>query len=79
MTPKEARAWAIAWRRAAPELAKERCVKSRTIPLHNAIEALDDAFEAALASRGTRHTSGLVAQQRLFARFRNPGTACKSS
>jgi hypothetical protein len=79
MTVDEARAWAATWHRAAPELAKERRARSRTVPLCNAIEALDDAFEAALASHGTRQTSGFVEQQRLFARFRNAGPACKSS
>lgn len=70
MTPDEARAWLAAWRRAAPVIAKERRERSRSVPLCESIAALDDVFEAALASGYARATSGLVEQQRLFARLR---------
>jgi hypothetical protein len=70
MTVEQARAWAAAWGRADPELAAERHEKSRRVPIWEAIAALDDAFEAALARRGLRDNSGFVEQQRLFARLR---------
>ncbi len=70
MTVEQARAWAAAWGRAAPELAAERHEKSRRVPIWVSIAALDDAFETAIASRGLRDSSGFVEQQRLFARLR---------
>ena len=60
MTVEQARAWAAAWGRADPELAAERHEKSRRVPIWEAIAALDDAFEAALATYGLRDNSGFV-------------------
>lgn len=70
MTVEQDRAWAAAWGRAGPELTADRHEKSRRVPIWESIAALDDAFEAALASRGLRGSSGFVEQQRLFARLR---------
>jgi len=63
-----ARRWMECWKAAAPVLEAKRRQELRAIDTRHAILALDDAFRAALR-RGVRRTwSGLVEQQRIFAR-----------
>ncbi|RIK76647.1 MAG: hypothetical protein DCC68_18920 [Planctomycetota bacterium] len=66
----EARAWAAVWQRAAPLIDAERLERTRRTSLAGALVALEDAFEAALACHVASSTSGLVEQQRRFARLR---------
>jgi hypothetical protein len=67
MTPEQARMAAAAWRRASPELARVRREELRRISTDEAIANLAPLFAAAL-KLPPRTTSGLVEQQRLFAK-----------
>lgn len=70
MTPEDTRAWAAVWQRAAPLLEAERVERAIRCSIAEAIAALDDAFESALAAAIPRAETGLVAQQQLFSRLR---------
>lgn len=62
--------WIAGWQNAAPILDKLRIEAIRNSNTASSIEQLSDAFESALRHYKPSNTSGLVEQQRLFARCR---------
>jgi len=71
MTMDDGRAeWTARWQAAAPRLAAIRVAELRTVDVAVFIGSMNDAFEAARASAPASTVSGLVEQQRLFARRR---------
>lgn len=64
------RKWLEAWRRAGPELERIRRSEVRRADTQKAIQVLDDAFQSALLHQDGDARSGLVEQQRHFARTR---------
>lgn len=67
ITPEEARAWAAIWRRAAPALERVRRDELRSVSTDVALANLAPLFADAL-KLPPRTTSGLIEQQRLFAK-----------
>ena len=67
---RELRAFVERWRIAGAQLEKLRRERLRSIDVADHIESLNAAFAATLAGP-VRTTSGLVAQQAIFARMRN--------
>jgi hypothetical protein len=65
------RQWARNWAEAAPTLESLRYQAIRNADTAAAIEQLSDAFESARRQWRPPATSGLVEQQRLFARLRS--------
>ena len=62
--------WVRTWQEAGPvldELRREEICRAETA---RAILQLEDAFQAALLNSSPRATSGLVEQQKWFARWR---------
>jgi hypothetical protein len=66
------RAWVAAWREAAPRLEAIRRRELRAIDAFTAISHLCGPADYTEAPRAPRPTSGLIEQQRLFARLRRP-------
>ena len=64
------RQWIRNWEAAAPVLERLRDEAIRNSDTATAIEQLSDAFESARLHWSPPTTSGLVEQQRLFARLR---------
>ncbi|MBN1975140.1 MAG: hypothetical protein JW787_15970 [Sedimentisphaerales bacterium] len=64
------RRWIAGWQAAAPLLEKLRNDEIRRSDTTLAIEQLSDAFESVLRNHSPNESSGLVEQQRLFARCR---------
>jgi hypothetical protein len=64
------RQWIRNWEAAAPVLEELRAEQIRNSDTATAIEQLSDAFESARLHWTPPATSGLVEQQRLFARLR---------
>jgi hypothetical protein len=64
------RKWLAGWRKAGPVLERLRAEVIRNSDTAGAIEQLSDAFESALRQYPPAATSGLVEQQRIFARLR---------
>jgi len=64
------RQWIRNWEEAAPVLKRLRNEAIRNTDTATAIEQLSDAFESARRQWTPPTTSGLVEQQRLFARLR---------
>jgi hypothetical protein len=64
------RRWIENWRAAGPVLENTRAEAIRRTDTAAAIEQLSDAFESARREWSAPATSGLVEQQRLFARLR---------
>lgn len=62
--------WIENWRAAGPVLESLRAEEIRNSDTAAAIEQLSDAFESARREWSAPATSGLVEQQRLFARLR---------
>ncbi len=62
--------WIGNWRAAGPVLESLRAEEIRNSDTAAAIEQLSDAFESARREWSAPATSGLVEQQRLFARLR---------
>jgi hypothetical protein len=62
--------WARTWSEAAPRLAEIRRRELETVHVAEVVRSLSDAFEASIRSIEPSSTSGLVEQQRLFARLR---------
>ncbi len=62
--------WIAGWKAAGPVLEKLRKDAIRNSDTAKAIEQLSDAFDSALLHYPPSKTSGLVEQQRLFARCR---------
>ena len=69
----ELRAFVDRWRTASARLDDLRRRDLLDVNVAGRIEALNGAFEAALANRPVRKTSGLVEQQAIFSRLRNAG------
>ena len=70
---RELRAFVDAWRMASERLEALRCEDLRNVEVSGQIEALSSAFEATLAGP-IRKSSGLVEQQKVFARMRRAGS-----
>lgn len=64
------RRWVENWRQADRQLERLRAEEIRNSDTTAAIEQLSDAFESARRQWKPPTTSGLVEQQRLFARLR---------
>jgi len=64
------RRWLAGWQTAGLVLEKLRAEAIRNSDTAAAIEQLSDAFESALRHYPPAATSGLVEQQRIFARLR---------
>ncbi len=64
------RRWVENWRQADRQLERLRAEEIRNSDTAAAIEQLSDAFESARRQWKPPATSGLVEQQRLFARLR---------
>jgi hypothetical protein len=64
------RQWVRNWAAAAPVLERLRAEAVRNADTAAAIEQLNDAFESARRHWTPPATSGLVEQQRLFAKLR---------
>lgn len=62
--------WLAAWRRAGPAMDRLRREALRGLDHREVIAAFDDAFVGVLRDTPPRTTSGLVEQQRHFARLR---------
>ena len=62
--------WVHAWQTAAPLLDKLRRQEIRHADTTNAILQLEHAFQSALLHHPPQSTSGLVEQQKYFARCR---------
>ena len=65
------RQWVRNWQEAGPILKRLRDEEIRNTDTAAAIEALSDAFESARLDWVPPKTSGLVEQQRLFAKLRS--------
>ncbi len=63
------RRWLAGWQTAGPTLERLRAEAIRNSDTAAAIEQLSDAFESALRHYPPAATSGLVEQQRIFARL----------
>jgi len=63
------RRWLAGWQTAGPVLERLRAEAIRNGNTAVAIEQLSDAFESALLHYPPAATSGLVEQQRIFARL----------
>lgn len=63
------RRWLAGWQTAGPKLERLRAEAIRNSDTAAAIEQLSDAFESALRHYPPAATSGLVEQQRIFARL----------
>ena len=71
------RQWVENWQTAGPVLERLRDEAIRNGDTATAIEQLNDAFESARRHWTPPTTSGLVGQQRLFAKLRpNSGPSC---
>lgn len=64
------RRWAETWARAGTALSEIQCRELRALDTRVALAQLADAFEHALRHAQPAESSGLVVQQRLFARLR---------
>ena len=69
----ELRAFVDAWRTASGRLEALRREELRTVEASDHIDALSSAFEATLAGP-VRKSSGLVEQQKIFARMGHAGS-----
>ena len=69
----ELRAFVDAWQVASARLEDLRREALADVDVGNHIEAMNGAFEATLA-RPSRKSSGLVAQQAIFARMKHEGS-----
>jgi hypothetical protein len=62
--------WVRTWQKAGPLLAELRRREVRSADTAAAILQLEDAFQSALRHHPPRPTSGLVEQQKWFARWK---------
>lgn len=72
-TEAQARAWAALWRAAGPALARVRAAELNAIDLVRVADELEEALLVRVGAEAPSVTSGLVEQQRLFARERARG------
>lgn len=70
-TKAQAQRWAAQWRAAGPALARVRAAELQSVDLWRVAEELEEAFWARVRSEPESDTSGLVEQQRVFARDRS--------
>lgn len=68
----QAREWVAAWRRASPALERVRRQELRRLDAFAAISLLCGPADYSVAPRAPKPTSGLIEQQRLFGRLRQP-------
>jgi hypothetical protein len=68
MDNESVRRWLDGWQAASPVLERLRADAIRRSDTAAAIEQLSDAFESALQHYPPKKTSGLVEQQRIFAK-----------
>jgi len=68
----QARRWVQTWQAAAPRLADIRRRELRTLDPFTTIALLCGPADYREAPRAPKPTSGLIEQQRLFARLRHP-------
>lgn len=66
------RRWVNTWREATPRLEAIRRRELRELDAFAAISRLCGAADYRVAPRAPRPTSGLIEQQRLFAKLRHP-------
>ena len=71
-TDLQQRAWMAQWRSAAIALAQMQQSDLVDADLTRIASDLDDACIEAARARGSSQTSGLIEQQRLFAKLRHP-------
>jgi len=62
--------WTALWKAAAPRLKAIRAAELRCVDVAAFIDSMRDAYAAVQATTPERITSGLVEQQRLFAKWR---------
>ena len=67
-TAEQARAWMAQWHSAAPALARVRAAELEAVDLVTVADELDEALWARVRAEPLSRMSGLVEQQRLFAR-----------
>lgn len=68
-----ARRWVRTWQEAAPRLEEIRRRELRQLDAYSAIALLCGPADYRTGSRAPGPSSGLIEQQRLFARLRRPG------
>jgi hypothetical protein len=66
------RRWVQAWKNAAPELERVRRQELRQLDSYAAISLLCGPADYRVPPRAPKPTSGLIEQQRVFARMRRP-------
>lgn len=66
----QARQWAQTWKRAGPELERIRREELRRLDVPKAIALLCGSDDYTVGPRAPKPTSGLVEQQRIFAKLR---------
>lgn len=64
----QARAWMAQWRAAGPALARVRAEELERVDVRVVADELDEALWARVRGTSPSRTSGLVEQQRVFAR-----------
>ena len=64
------RRWVEAWKEAGPELEAIRREEIAKADNYRVVDLLEDAFNAALASRTPEPTSGMIEMQEWFAKLR---------
>ena len=69
-TDAQAHAWMLQWRAAGPALARVRAEEVATVDLWRVADELEEALLARVTAEPAAPTSGLVEQQRIFARAR---------
>ena len=69
-TEAQARAWAAQWRAAGLALARVRAAELNAIDLVRVADELEEALLVRVRAEAPSVTSGLVEQQRIFARAR---------
>lgn len=67
-TEAEALAWMSQWRAAGPALARVRAAELADVDLTRVADELEEALWARVRAEPASRSSGLVEQQRLFAR-----------
>ncbi|MBX3175260.1 MAG: hypothetical protein KF709_12665 [Gemmatimonadaceae bacterium] len=69
-TTEQAQSWMRQWRAAAPALARVRAAELATVDVVVVAEELEGALDARMRMEPPPPSSGLVEQQRVFARAR---------
>ena len=67
-TAAQAQAWMSQWRSAGPALARLRAVELADVDLWRVADELEEALWVAVRAEPASRTSGLIEQQRLFAK-----------